>query len=213
MTTSAISSQSSLYLTQNIQSISTQSRADRDGDNDGSGSSSASGAGSTVGAFMQNAIQSLQGLGLNVSGVSSTQTSAVTGSSSAVSSNTSRALQTFLHDLYQVLTQGNNTTQQSSSTDSDGDNDNSGGVQAANNVQSAYNNPSANLQNLISSLSNNTGNSSPLQTDFTNLVQSLGGSTSSSGTSLQDFLKQLSANTANGNSFQGGLGSLFSAVA
>ncbi len=78
-------------------------------------------------------------------------------------------------------------------------------------IQTAYNNPTANLQNLTNSLSGSNGKNSALQTDFTNLVQSLGGSTSP--VNLQDFLTQLSANTANGNSLQPGSGSLFSAAA
>lgn len=215
MTTSAISSPASSYLTQNIQNVNTQSKINSDSDKDSSGSLSIASTGNAAGSFMQNVMQSLQGLGLNLSGVSSSQASAVTGASSAASSNTSKALQTFLYDLYKVLNQGG--TGQQTSSERDGDNDNSSSVQATS-LQSAYNNPSANLQNLINSLgdktSSNTGNNATLQTDFSNLVQSLGGSTSSSTTTnLQNFLKQLSVNTGNGNSLVSGLGSLFSAVA
>ena len=215
MTTSAISSPASSYLTQNIQNVNTQSKINSDSDKDSSGSLSIASTGNAAGSFMQNVMQSLQGLGLNLSGVSSSQASAVTGASSAASSNTSKALQTFLYDLYKVLNQCG--TGQQTSSERDGDNDNSSSVQATS-LQSAYNNPSANLQNLINSLgdktSSNTGNNATLQTDFSNLVQSLGGSTSSSTTTnLQNFLKQLSVNTGNGNSLVSGLGSLFSAVA
>ncbi len=210
MTTSTISSPAASFLTQNIQSVNTQSKTNNDKENSGALGITAI---NTAGSFLQNVIQSLQGLGLNVSGVGSTQTAAVTGSSSATSSNTSKALQTFLYDLYKVLNQGRSEQTSSDSTSSDDYNSS----QVAN-VQNTYNDPNANLQNLINSLgdktNSNTGKNATLQTDFANLVQSLGGSTSSSTTTnLQSFLKQLSANTGNGNSLVGGLGSLFSAVA
>ncbi len=82
----------------------------------------------------------------------------------------------------------------------------------ASKLQNAYNsNPSANLQNLINSLasSDNLQNST-LQTDFTNLVQSLNGNSSAS---LQDFLGQLSMNVGNNDSLQNSSGSFFSATA
>ena len=74
-------------------------------------------------------------------------------------------------------------------------------------VQNAYNDPSANLQNLIGSIKQ----SDMLKTDFDNLVQSLGSSPSSAN--LQDFLTQLAANTENGNSLQNGVGQLLSVSA
>lgn len=219
MTTSAISSPSASYLTQNIQSVNTQVKADNDSDKNSSEASSITRTDGATGSFVQSVIQSLQGLGLNVSGISNSEAAAVTGASSASEANTSKALQTFLHDLYQTLTQGS-VDSQTSSDSSNNDN----GMNTPSVSLQAYNDPSVNLQNLISSLSNettgNSGNNNVLQTDFTNLVQSLNdssstdGSTSSSTTAtLQDFLKQLSSNTENGNLLQGNLGTLFSAVA
>ena len=79
MTTSAISSPASSYLTQNIQNVNTQSKINSDSDKDSSGSLSIASTGNAAGSFMQNVMQSLQGLGLNLSGVSSSQASAVTG--------------------------------------------------------------------------------------------------------------------------------------
>jgi hypothetical protein len=80
-------------------------------------------------------------------------------------------------------------------------------------VQIAYSNPTANLQNLMSSLNNDSGQNSVLQTDFTHLVDSLGGETSPPQANLQDFLTQLSVSTSNGNSLQNDSGSFFSAKA
>lgn len=78
-------------------------------------------------------------------------------------------------------------------------------------LQNAYSsNPSANLQNLINSLGSNNAQNSALQTDFSNLVQSLD---SSSSASLQDFLGQLAINVGNSDTLQNGSGSLFSATA
>lgn len=80
-------------------------------------------------------------------------------------------------------------------------------------AQMAYSNPTTSLKNLTNSLNSDNGQNSALQTDFTNLVDSLGGSTSSSPVNLKDFLTKLSENTSNGNSFQTDSGSLFSASA
>lgn len=79
-------------------------------------------------------------------------------------------------------------------------------------LQNSYSsNPSANLQNLITSLSNSDNlQNSTLQTDFTNLVQSLNGDPSAS---LQDFLGQLSINVGNSDALQNASGSFFSATA
>lgn len=80
-------------------------------------------------------------------------------------------------------------------------------------AQTAYSNPTASLKNLTNSLNSDNGQNSALQADFTNLVDSLGGSTLSSPVNLKDFLTQLSENTSNGNSLQTDSGSLFSASA
>lgn len=79
---------------------------------------------------------------------------------------------------------------------------------SAANVKNAYNTPSnTTLQNLMNSVKQND----VLQADFSNLVQSLGGSPSTAN--LHNFLAQLSASTDNGNLIPNGSGSLFSATA
>ncbi len=88
-----------------------------------------------------------------------------------------------------------------------------GVLPSASKAQTAYNNPTANLQNLMSSLNNNTTQNSALQSDFTHLVESLGGSTSSPSVNLQGFLTQLSVNTTDGHTLQNDSGSIFSATA
>ncbi|MDD5227346.1 MAG: hypothetical protein PHN45_07190 [Methylococcales bacterium] len=88
-----------------------------------------------------------------------------------------------------------------------------GASPAPSKVQIAYSNPTTNLQNLMSSLNNDSGKNSVLQTDFSNLVDSLGGTTPSPQVNLQDFLTQLSVNTTNGDLLQKDSGSFFSATA
>lgn len=153
------------------------------------------------GAFMKDVLQSLQNLGLNFPNTNAGQTTA-TNSSGTDSQNTSasatdvrQALHTFLHDLHQALQQSTNTTQQTTAstgtgTDSDGDNDNSGASSSG--TSNGYSNFATNLQNLISSLNNGSGTQSALQSDFSNLVTALGGS--SSNVKLQDFLTQMENN-------------------
>ncbi len=78
-------------------------------------------------------------------------------------------------------------------------------------IKAAYSDPMTNLQNLISSLDNGSNQSITLQTDFSNVIQSIGGSPSS--VNLQDFLKQLATNVSNVDALQNNLGNLFVATA
>jgi hypothetical protein len=222
MDTSAISSLTTLYPTQKTSGISAPVISNSNGDKDGSRVSGTGGGHHHHGggAFMQNVMQSLQSLGLNFPAPNANSTSPVDGTSSnsdtvqstLSSSNIGQALHTFLHDLHQALNQGG-LQQQSSATDSDGDNDNSSSSSSG--VQNGYSNFSTKLQSLISSLSNNSDNNSTLQTDFTNLVNALGGSSSTSSASpnLQDFLNKMVSNAGNNSSPQNGLGSILTTKA
>jgi hypothetical protein len=78
------------------------------------------------------------------------------------------------------------------------------------------------MQNLITTLDNNSSQHTTLQSKFHDLVNAVSGTSSSdtnsaepnvaSGANLQDFLKQLSAVNGN-NSLPNGVGSLFDATA
>jgi len=175
------------------------------------------------GAFFHNVLQALQSLGLNISGFDSGSTSPAgsvsatgstdtdgdndqSGSSSTTPSTVQQALHTFLHDLHQALNQAGtllnsvSPIQNSSSTgtDSDGDNDNS--ISPATGIQNGYSNVNSNLSSLISSLTNGSSANTTLQTDFANLVQALGGSSSNQNLTLQNFLQQLQQNITNNGS-------------
>ena len=217
MDTSAICSLTTLYPTQKISGISAPASIANDGEKDGSRVSNRDGGHPHGGGeFMQNVIQTLQSLGLNFPGANANSSSPAGGTgsngntvqstSSSSSSSVGQALHTFLHDLHQALNQGG-VQQQSSAADSDGDNDNSSSSYSG--VQNGYSNFNTNLQSLIGPLSNN----STLQTDFTNLVNALGGSTSSSSLNLQDYLKQMASNSSNNGSSQNGFGSILTTKA
>jgi hypothetical protein len=74
--------------------------------------------------------------------------------------------------------------------------------------KSEYNDVNSNLQNLISMLNNNQEVASTLQSDFTALVEMVGGK----NVSLQDFLKQMASNTQNGSPQSNNLGAFFEAM-
>mgnify|MGYP006940261493 CR=1 FL=1 len=123
-------------------------------------------------------------------------------------------LQVFLQDLYKTLTKSDVTPAQN------GNNNSSVSVQST--QVTAYDNPTASMQNLITALDNNSNQHTTLQSKFNNLVSALSGTSSSdtnsvepnaaSSVNLQDFLKQLSAINGN-NSLPSGVGSLFDATA
>jgi hypothetical protein len=201
---SGISSFAQAWPAQSASSINASTRSDRDGDNDGSRVSGPSGRHQGGGAFMQDVMQSLQSLGLNLSGSSSSSvTSPATGAPQGVSTssnNVGQALHTFLHDLHQALRQSGGAQQPSSTIDRDGDNDN---ARSPSNGQNGYSNFATRLQDLMGSLNNTSGTpathstDATLQTDFSNLVSATGGSSSSSSTpTLQNFLSTLESNVA-----------------
>jgi len=214
MDTSAISSLTTLYPTQKASGISAPVISNSKGDKEGSRVSGTGGGHHHHGggAFMQDVMQSLQSLGLNVSGnnaSSTTPTSSTTPSVSATSNNIGQTLHTFMHDLHQALRQSGSTQQPSSTTSSDGDNDNSS---VSSSVQNGYSNFASNLQSLIGSLNNTSGTpasnstDATLQTDFSNLVSSMGGSTSSTSPTLQNFLSNLETNVAGTTGASGATG-------
>ena len=216
MDTSAISSLTNLCQTQKTSVISAPVISNSNGDKDGSRVSGTGGSHHHHGdgAFMQDVMQSLQSLGLNVSGnnaSSTTPTSSTTPSVSATSNNVSQALHTFMHDLHQALRQSGSTQQPSSTTDTDSDSD-SDNSSVSSSVQNGYSNFASNLQSLIGSLNNTSGTpasnstDATLQTDFSNLVSSMGGSTSSTSPTLQNFLSNLETNVAGTTGASGATG-------
>ncbi len=215
MDISSLSSLARVFSTQKTGGVSAPTNRGRDGDNDGSRVSGTDGR-HQGGAFMQDVMQSLQNLGLNFSGPNADGTPSVSGadgvqgvSSTSSSSNVGQALHTFLHDLHQALNQSSSTQQQASATDTDSGNS---GLSASG-VQNGYSNFATKLQGLIGSINNTdgaTGSNNTLQTDFSNLVNALGGSSSTSTPTLQDFLKQMTGNAGNNSSPQNGVGSILS---
>jgi hypothetical protein len=212
MDTSAISSLTTLYPTQKASGIIAPVISNSNGDKDGSRVSGTGGGHHHHGggAFMQDVMQSLQSLGLNVSGnnaSSTTPTSSTTPSVSATSNNIGQTLHTFMHDLHQALRQSGSTQQPSSTTDGDGDNSS-----VSSSAQNGYSNFASNLQSLIGSLNNTSGTpasnstDATLQTDFSNLVSSMGGSTSSTSPTLQNFLSNLETNVAGASGATGTTG-------
>lgn len=214
MDISSLSSLARVFSTQKTGGVGAPTNRDRDGDKD---SSNVSGTGGIHhgGAFMQDVMQSLQNLGLNFSGADANGTPSVSSadgvqsvSSTSSSSNVGQALHTFLHDLHQALHQSS-STQQASATDIGGNNSGS----STSGVQNGYSNFSTKLQGLIGSLNNTSGtngSNNALQTDFSNLVNALGGSSSTSTPTLQDFLKQMTSNAGSNSSPQSGVGSILS---
>lgn len=225
MTVSSINGSQSVFQSQNITN---RQNPDRDGDNDGSGNrvKSSGGRHQVGGAFMQDVIQSLQSIGLNFPGQTVNPASSTNTSGGNIQSNTTiattdprQALHQLMHDLRQALHQMG--SQQTTATDSDGDNDNSGANSAA--QSNGYNNFGTNLQSLITMLGNGSSNVSgtgsangvtdKLQSDFSNLVQSLNnGNASTSGATtpnLQDFLTNLENSLGNKGGVQSNPGSLF----
>jgi hypothetical protein len=212
---SALGSVAQTWLTQKVNGA---KNGDSDGDKD---NSSVSGAGSSQqnGAFMQDIMQSLQGLGLNLSSVSSNGTPDTTSATlgvSATSSDVGHALHTFMHDLHQSLRQSG-VAQQPPTTDSS----------TPSSTKNGYSDFASNLQNLIGSLNSTSGtpaststdptlqnlvnnvagipgvsgatgtNQNKLQTDFSNLLSAIGsgsGPTSSTTPTLQDFLNKMVSN-------------------
>ncbi|MEN9898102.1 MAG: hypothetical protein RLZZ66_1751 [Pseudomonadota bacterium] len=166
------------------------------------------------GSLMRSATQALQSLGLSIGSGSANNNSSSSTVSSTSPLDVKKVLQVFLQDLYKTLTQSDVTPSQNGS--------NTSTVSGVSTQVSAYNNPSTSMQNLISTLDNNSSQHTPLQSKFHDLVNAVSGTSSSdsnsaepnvaSSANLQDFLKQLSAINGN-NSLPSGVGSLFDATA
>jgi hypothetical protein len=160
-------------------------------------------------SFVQNVLQTLHEMtAVNPDAETATETTTTSNS------NPIQALQVFLYDLNQALN-GSSALPQATSDDSstelttDSATDENA-VTTTSEINVAYSNPATNLQNLINSLENETEQNSLLQTDFTNLVQSLGSNVS---VTFQDFLTQLAVKVENGEVLQSNLGNFFSATA
>jgi hypothetical protein len=162
---SGISSTSPTWPTQSTSSVHHPTNRDGDGDNDSSRASGVSGTRHREhggGAFLQDVMQSLQSLGLNLSGNNSSSPDPASGSTqgtSAVPSNVRQALHTFLHDLHQALRQSGGAQQQGT-VDSHGDNDKHSSSSSS--AHHGYSNLSTNLQNLIGSLFGATASPPPV---------------------------------------------------
>ncbi len=166
------------------------------------------------GSLMQSATQALQSLGLSIGSGSANNNSSSSTVSSTSPLDVKKVLQVFLQDLYKTLTQSDVTPSQN------GNNDSSAIGQST--QVTAYSNPTASMQNLITTLDNNSSQHTTLQYKFHDLVNAVSGTSSSdtnsaepnvaSSANLQDFLKQLSAVNGN-NSLPSGVGSLFDATA
>jgi hypothetical protein len=154
-------------------------------------------------SFVQNVLQTLQDL----TAVDPNQTVEATDTTTTTS-NPLQALQVFLYDLNQALTQS--SSQQITSDSSEVDATDEMTTTTTSEINVAYSNPATNLQNLINSLGTETEQNTVLQADFTNLVQSLG---SNATVTLQDFLTQLAVKVGNGDVLQNNLGNFFSTIA
>ena len=166
------------------------------------------------GSLMQSATQALQSLGLSIGSGSANNNSSSSTVSSTSPLDVKKVLQVFLQDLYKTLTQSDVTPSQNGNNDST--------ASGLSTQVTAYSNPTASMQNLITTLDNNSSQHTTLQSKFHDLVNAVSGTSSSdtnsaepnvaSSANLQDFLKQLSAVNGN-NSLPNGVGSLFDATA
>ena len=189
---------------------------DTDGDNDGSRGVRGAGGG---GMFSSAIIQALSQLGVSavpsVAGTSagngaSTSTTAADGTASSTQDPKS-AMHQFMHDLFAALQAAGSQATTNTPTDSDGDNDGSSasGVSSANsgNRHDAWVSGIENkLHSLIQQLSSTDSSSSTgatgsavsaLQTDFQNLVGTLG--TTGGGATLSSFLQAVAQNLQGSN--------------
>jgi hypothetical protein len=159
-------------------------------------------------SFVQNVLQTLQDLTAVDPNQTVEATDTTITTTSSTTSNPLQALQAFLHDLNQALTQ---TSSQQITVDSpEVDATDEMTATTTSEINAAYSSPATNLQNLINSLGTETEQNTVLQADFTNLVQSLG---SNSSVTLQDFLTQLAIKVNTGEILPNPLGNFFSTTA
>jgi hypothetical protein len=189
MNTSAIGLFAKLNPTRHMNGIRHHENRVSDGGNESSRISPANRGRPNDGrAFVHDVMESLNSLGLNLQGVQGDS-----ASSGGSAEEVREALHTFLHDLHQVLNQNGGI--QAAPTTEGGDTATESSSSQSSAIQNGYSNVKTNLQDLITSLSEGTGDSGTLQTDFNNLVTALGGSISETG--LVDFLKQLDSTASN----------------
>lgn len=221
MSISAIGSLGSLYSTQNLSGITGV------GNTDGAVSALSGATGRyqhAGGKFLQDVTQAMQSLGLNISALNSGSASASSAADGASSQSLPSAagkaqqdLHSFLHDLFQALHQNGSQAQASvnnAANSGNGDQQNSSVSTKA--ALNAYNQFGGGLQNLISALNNGGavngavagGTVGALQTDFANLVDSMGSSKSSSPANLKSFLQQLQGYAQNTSSQPNAVGSI-----
>ena len=217
MSISAIGSLGSLYSTQNMSGITGV------GNTDGAVSALSGATGRNQhagGKFLQDVTQALQSLGLNISTLNSGSAAASSAAGGAGSQSLSPSagkaqqdLHTFLHDLFQALHQNGTQAQASANNAANSGNGDQQSSVSSTAALNAYNQFGSGLQNLISALNNGGAvNGSiaggALQTDFANLVDSMGNSKSSSPANLKSFLQQLQGYAQNTSSQPNAVGSI-----
>lgn len=209
-------SSSSLWQVSTSMTLRQQGRCcDNEGDGNAGGRVNRAGRG---GQLFSALMQSLSQLGLQTPQSSGSASDSGNSDANATpsNSNTPQTLHTFMHDLFGALSaQGGNSAgpsqaASSNSADSDGDDDGSG-AQATQSVSGKPHHRGAwaaqfqdKLQSLIQKLSTTDQSSngpnaaiSTLQTDYQNLLSSLGGS--NGNVSLSDFLQALRSNLHGSN--------------
>ncbi len=197
---------------------STSTATDSDGDNDGSGASGTVGQAGQHGFFSASVLQTFSQFesGNNTSSVNgSTSSSSASGNNvSTTQTPQEQALSAFMHDLFAALREQSaqsysNQGASQGNVDSDGDYDGSGTSNVSGYGSRGLAKLVGELQSLAQQLSptgangqsaSNTSTAiTTLQSDFQNLMTSLGGA---SGTtpSLSVFLQSLAQNLQTGNS-------------
>jgi hypothetical protein len=150
----------------------------------------------------QNILRALEQTGISATfGVNPSY--AASGNVSAISAPTgqsgtqTQALHQLMHDIFQAVQQGGSSKQSNASSNNGSTSNNTSTSSAA----AGYEQLSSSLQNLAQQLSaNSTNNNSQnatlnkLQSDFSALVQSVGGISAVQGAGLQNFLGNLAQN-------------------
>ena len=191
MNITSIGSLAGLYQTQNT----SNDKYKQDQDQDAAGSK-VNGRGGGPGAFFKDIMQTLQSLGISFpSAQNASQTNKATSANSSVDAKLSgtpdvrKALHLFMHDLHHALKQNDSNVDASAALTNNSSSKHKG-----------LQNFSTDLQSLIASLgsssvkdaTNTNSTNSKLQTDFSNLLKAMGGTSDSKQTpSLSDFLSKL----------------------
>ncbi len=202
-TLSGLSNLSSLFQFSATTGISQVSAIDSDGDNDGSSVS----APSRGGRFAEALSQAFAQIGVTLPSSADSNSTSTTGSASTTNSTTANPtqdIQAFMQDLFAALHEqsasGSASTAQATSNTADGDRSSTSSTSGASGhhhggLSSLQNDLQGLIQQLSSASGSDSGNSttSTLQTDYQNLLSSLG-ATSSNSNSLTNFLQALQQN-------------------